>query len=144
MRSMIFVALLAGVGFTAQDTKDEAKKALDQLQGTWKLVSATRDGKDMPEETVKTFKSAINRDKLTIARDGKTVEEGKLNLDPTKTPKVIDIVFGDGSKTALGIYELDGDTFKVCYSKPAGDRPKEFSAKEGSGQTLSIWRREKK
>jgi hypothetical protein len=44
----------------------------------------------------------------------------------------------------LGIYELEGNTWKVCYAMPGKERPKDFSAKEGSGQTLAVWEREKK
>ena len=47
-------------------------------------------------------------------------------------------------KTALGIYELEGDTLKLCYSQPGKDRPKEFTAAKGSGQAMSVWKRDKK
>ena len=41
-------------------------------------------------------------------------------------------------KTHLGIYELDGDMVKFCFAAPGEDRPTKFTAKEGSGRTLSI------
>ena len=47
-------------------------------------------------------------------------------------------------KTQLGIYEFDGDTVRFCFGSPGKDRPSEFAAKEGSGNTLSVWRRDKK
>ena len=42
------------------------------------------------------------------------------------------------------IYELDGDTFKLCYAAPGEERPKEFSAKGANGITLAVWKRAKK
>jgi uncharacterized protein (TIGR03067 family) len=143
----LIIVLVAGLGISgaaAHDAKDAAKKELDGLQGEWTLVSATRDGKDMPQDMVKAVKCTIKGDKFTIARDGKTVEEGTLKLDATKKPKEIDMALSEGKQTALGIYELSGDTYKLCYAPPEKDRPKEFGAKEGTGYTLSEWRRDGK
>jgi hypothetical protein len=56
----------------------------------------------------------------------------------------VEFILAEGKKTALGIYELSGDTYKLCYAPPGKDRPKEFSAKEGTGYTLSVWQRKKK
>ena len=44
---------------------------------------------------------------------------------------------------ALSIYELDGDNLKVC-STEGGQRPKEFTAREGSKCSLAVWKRMKK
>jgi hypothetical protein len=44
----------------------------------------------------------------------------------------------------LGIYELDGDTVKFCFGGPGKERPTEFTTKEGSMRTLSVWKRDKK
>jgi uncharacterized protein (TIGR03067 family) len=144
MKRRLLLVLAVGLVAGADAAKDEARKDLGQLQGEWKLVSATRDGRAMPEDMVKALKATIKGDKFTIARDGKAVEGGGLKLDATKKPKGIDMALGGGNQTALGIYELSGDSFKLCYSPPGKDRPKEFGAEEGTGNTLSVWRREKK
>jgi uncharacterized protein (TIGR03067 family) len=139
--------LAAGLGISgaaADEARDPAKKELEALQGQWKLVSATRDGKDMPRDMVKALKCTIKGDKFTVARDGKAVEEGTLKLDTTKKPREIDMALGDGKLIALGIYELSEDTYKLCYAPPGKERPKALDAKEGTGYTLCEWRREKK
>ena len=41
--------------------------------------------------------------------------------------------------TQIGIYELDGDKLKVCFTYPGGQRPKEFSDK----LLMMVWKREK-
>ena len=46
-------------------------------------------------------------------------------------------------KTMLGIYELTGDTYKVCFALPGGERPKEFASKPGSKTMLIVMKREK-
>jgi uncharacterized protein (TIGR03067 family) len=70
--------------------------------------------------------------------------EGTYAVDPTASPKTIDIKLGNGDKaiTILGIYTLDGDTYKVCSALPGKPRPAEFSAKPGSGQGLTVMKRE--
>jgi uncharacterized protein (TIGR03067 family) len=77
---------------------------------------------------------------------GRMFLKAKIALDPSKKPKTIDYQMTDGftkGKTQLGIYELEGDTFKACFSKPGDARPADFTSKPGDGRTSSIWKREK-
>src|SRR5262249_7055719 len=125
----------------AADKSEDAENALRQMEGEWQLVSATRDGNAMPEDMVKATRCTVKGDKFTIIRDGKTGAEGTLKLDTAKKTKQIDMRIGDA--TALGIYELDKDSFKLCYGRPGKNRPTEFAAKEGDGQSLSERKRHK-
>ena len=43
---------------------------------------------------------------------------------------------------ALGIYEVNGDTWKHCFA--LDKRPTEFGSKEGSGVTYIVLKRVKK
>jgi clostripain len=135
--------VLAAAVTAAAEGDDEAKKDLDRLQGEWRLVSATRDGKPMAEDMAKAFRTAIKGDRFTVSRDGKAAEAGALKLDPSQEPRAIDLTLDEGKRTALGIYELSGDTYKLCYAPPGKGRPREFAAGEGTGRTLSVWRRAK-
>ena len=44
---------------------------------------------------------------------------------------------------AMAIYELDGDTFRVCIAAVGKDRPSEFKAEADSQQTLIVYERVK-
>ena len=44
-------------------------------------------------------------------------------------------------ETQLGIYEIKDDMLKICFAKPDKPRPTEFSAEEGSGNTLVVLKR---
>jgi uncharacterized protein (TIGR03067 family) len=96
---------------------------------------------------VATGKRVAKDGETTISMSGQLYFKAKFSIDPTKKPKAIDYVMTDGptkGKTHLGIYELDGDTVKFCFAAPGKDRPTEFTAKDGSQNTLSVWKREKK
>lgn len=124
----------------------DAPKDLKKMDGTWVLVSGEDDGKKLSEEAVKNARLTFEGDKHTV-KLGDTTYKGTHKLDPTKKPKTIDISDTDGpfkGKTVLGIYELDGNEFTICYAPPGKDRPKNFSAKAGMGYHLHVWKREKK
>jgi|SRR5260370_27176617 uncharacterized protein (TIGR03067 family) len=130
----------------ADDKKDDAvKEELKKFEGTWKLVSSEHDGEKAPDDAIKTAKAMAKGGQVTLSVDGKTVMEADFTIDPTKKPKTIDATVTtagpDKGKKTLGIYEIDGDTMKICFSDK--ERPKEFSAKKGSGCTLDMYKREK-
>jgi uncharacterized protein (TIGR03067 family) len=141
MKLRILGAMIVSFALGADDAKDA--KELEPLQGDWQLVSATRNGKAMPDDMVKATRCTVKGNKFTITREGKAVEDGTLKLDGAKKPKEIDMNVGNADAQALGIYELDKDNFKLCYGRPGKDRPKEFAAKEGDAQSLSVWKRRK-
>jgi uncharacterized protein (TIGR03067 family) len=87
----------------------------------------------------------------TTGGPGRQPPPAKYKLDENKKPKTIDLTAGgrDGSgkkpdDVLPGIYELDGDSLKICLGLPGKDRPTEPSAKEGAKQTLYTYKREKK
>jgi uncharacterized protein (TIGR03067 family) len=116
------------------------------LVGTWRPVSLEKDGKKSPDEQLVKTKAIFEADgKLVVQEDGKTVSQATPKLDPAKKPKEIDLAFTEGEakgKTLLGIYEFDADHLKLCYTT-GKERPKEFSSKPGSGNTVVSYRREK-
>ena len=148
MHSRLLTAVL--VLAAGDDTK---KSDVDKLQGTWVAVSIESDGKMVPEEKVKNVKMVIKDDTMNITTGGpgRQPPPATYKLDEKKKPKAIDITAGgrdgSGKKTddvLQGIYELDGDTLKICLGLPGKDRPTELSAKEGAKQTLYTYKRDKK
>jgi uncharacterized protein (TIGR03067 family) len=153
---MCGVAVLAIVslfaGFRSQaadgDAKDEAvAKDLQAFKGTWRLSSREVDGKKDSDEWVKdVIATNDGSGTFSVRRGDKVIDEATVKLDPTQNPKTIDVTFTEGEhkgKTVLGIYEIEGDAFRVCVARPADERPSEFSAKAGSGRTLIVYKREK-
>lgn len=149
MTALGMFGLFLAVGvLIAAAAREDAKKDLDKMQGTWLLVSGERDGTKFTDEEIKQTRLIIRGETFSIPKSSVgTSQEGTFTIDPSKKPKQMDSTQGGGpdkGKTWLGIYEVDDSTQKVCFSPPGKDRPKEFSSKPGSGQLLQVWKRAKK
>jgi uncharacterized protein (TIGR03067 family) len=145
IHKLLIIALAAAAIPLARAADDDAvKKDLAQLQGEWTMVSGSADGQSMPDDTRKQMKRVCKGDEITVTMGGQIFLKAKIAIDPSKKPKTIDYDMTDGfskGKKQLGIYELNGDTFKACFNSPGSERPKEFKA--GDGLTLSEWKRQK-
>lgn len=139
--ALLFAAAALAVAAGAQEPAADLKAAA----GKWTVVRAELGGKDATA-----FHKGVELH-LTPA-GGYTVlvgtekDEGAVTLDPTKTPKQMDIVGKAGpnaGKTMKAIYTLDGDKLVVCYEPGGGDRPTEFKTKAGSKQFLAEYTRAK-
>jgi uncharacterized protein (TIGR03067 family) len=120
--------------------------ALKTLSGTWLVISYEREGKKEPDARIKKMK--VVQDGTTWKFfDGEDITLGKDTVSPDKTPKEVDSLYENGpqrTKTAKGIYKLDGDTLTYCHADPGMPRPTDFSSgKEKSGLTLMVLKKQK-
>ncbi|HLJ97638.1 MAG TPA: TIGR03067 domain-containing protein [Gemmataceae bacterium] len=148
---MRFGILLCAVSFllAADNAKNDVnQKDLERLQGDWAAVSIISNGNKLGDDDVQSLFRTTKGDQYTVFLFRKPIGKGTIKIDATKQPKTIDFlpasVAAVKPKPLLGIYEFDGDTWKVCYALPGRERPTEFTSKEESGQTLAVWEREKK
>jgi uncharacterized protein (TIGR03067 family) len=135
------------VVIAAAGAQETVKKEMAQLEGEWSMVSGELNGVAIPEEFVKSGKRVARDGETTITFGERVNFKAKFSIDPSRKPRTIDYTMTEGptkGKIHLGIYELDGDMVKFCFAAPGGDRPTEFTAKEGSQRTLSVWKRAKK
>jgi uncharacterized protein (TIGR03067 family) len=146
--NLLCIGLTALVIIPARAADTEAVKTdMARLQGEWSMVSGTLDGSPIPETMLGEAKRVCKGDEITVTMGPQLIMKAKITLDPAKTPKTIDFQAVDGptqGKTHLGIYELDGDTLKSCFSAPGSARPSEFTSKPGDKRTLTSWKRQKK
>lgn len=136
--------LAPGVLFNQE--KSDLKSERDRHQGTWLVNSFIMDGTEAASEVVGSIRRIVEGDHVVWKRDGKSFAGTTVELDPTPDPKAIDVIPDGGKlkdKRVLGIYKLDGDILTICMASPKQDRPKEFTAKKGSGKTLMTFKREK-
>ena len=130
----------------ADDAKAQAiKPELEKFEGTWRYASMEAEGAPLPEAAFKDARLVLRGDQFTLTNPMGT-NRGTYRLDPTQTPKLIDVEFTEGpekGKTVLGIYELEGDTCRVCRGQAGKPRPTEFVSKAGSGYLLEVLKRQK-
>ena len=136
--SVTIVLAAAGLG-----AGDDAATDLKKLAGTWEEVSHTADGKAKPADEVKGHTVVIDRSgKWEAFKDGTSLLKGTVKLDPARKPRAADWAIEGSDMVAKGIYEVDGDTWKHCFS--LAGRPTEFGSKEGSGVYYIVLKRVKK
>jgi uncharacterized protein (TIGR03067 family) len=118
---------------------------LKRFEAKWRFVSIEIEGRPVPEEVFQEDSLELKGKKYTLTIHGKTTS-GAFKIDPTTKPKAIDITITDGpakDKVAKGIYELDGDTQRLCVAAPGKQRPTEFVSKRETGSVLQVLKREK-
>jgi uncharacterized protein (TIGR03067 family) len=140
--------LVLAIGFLlAADSKDDdIKKEFKKLDGTWAVDSFTADGNKQADDDVKKFRLILEGNKYTLKQEDTVVSKGTFKIDPAKKPKTIDVTptEGDGQGSGmLGIYEIDGDTYRVCYAQAGKDRPTKFASEVGSEHFFFVFKRVK-
>jgi uncharacterized protein (TIGR03067 family) len=141
---LLLCALFFSVSARAEAGDEAIKKDLAAMSGEWVMLSGTASGHPMPPELLNGMKRICKGDETTTLMNGAVYLKAKITIDPSKQPKTIDYHMTDGftkGKKQLGIYEINGDTFKSCFGQPGGDRPGDFSSKPGDGRTFSVWKR---
>ena len=137
-----FVVIFGVLAFSVVHA-GEAGKDLKALQGEWQAVELIGQGKKATEEEVKQFRLVIKGNDLSIGNRKST-----FKIDPTKSPKAIDVTPLDGpqkGKVIPGIYALEKGQLRICISNGPNDsdRPKEFKAEPGTGYVVITLERAK-
>src|SRR5262245_49914797 len=142
-----------------------AQSNLEALQGTWVVIEGEVDGEKRPDlvgEQVAIHGAWLNfGPKYPMSDGGYAVDPTQrprhLNLDrhnPQFVPPFVTIALvpmdfpGMRANVAmittkhLAIYELEGDTLKICGMGRDGQRPRAFATQPETGQYLVICKRQ--
>ena len=126
--------------------EDANRKDLEKLQGDWQAASMVIDGMPLPDDDAQAMFRTVKGNQYTVSHFRKQLGRGTFTIDAKASPKRIDArPDGPAGKAGpvLGIYEIEGARFRVCFALQGKERPTDFSAKKGSGHTLTVWEREK-
>jgi len=135
----LLVCLLAGCRtLSTGNSVDDTKK----IQGTWKLVGSTYDGGPQMAD----MEWIVDGDHYTIRLDGQQHRDPYFfKLDASR--RQIDVFHhetppGTYGGKLKGIYEISGDSLKVCFDLTAQQYPKSFDASRTSRRLIYEFRRE--
>lgn len=106
------------------------KNDVSLLQGTWTMVSLEIDGKQMPAGGA----HIVLKGERFVTSGMGAEYEGTIAIDEKKKPKALDMTFVTGPEkgnTNLGIFELKGDTWRLCLDMTGKSRPSKFASKPG-------------
>lgn len=126
-----------------------AVQADEGLVGKWKIESGVKNGTKIEGKDVEKVAIEVTKDKITLS-DKRMENENKFVISyKTKEgkPNSIEMTIIDGPVkdiSAKGIYELKGDTLKLCYNaNPGADAPTAFESKADSMVFLWILKKVK-
>ncbi len=149
-----FVTLLCTFVLTAcggtgawADDKGDVGKELKKFQGAWTVELVEAGGMEVPIALFKGMTVTFEGDKYTVKIGDQVIQAATQKLDPSKSPKTHDGTVAEGPNKGtviLGIYEISGDTLKVCFDPEGKKRPTEFKTAAGSQTTLAVYKRVKK
>jgi uncharacterized protein (TIGR03067 family) len=133
------MAALLGLVMPAAGPK-KASVPPDQgsLQGLWKLTAVESNGIMQSGEGIQIYKFAfVGNQYLSALPTGPN--SGNYRLDNVRDPKTLDLAIRDGpgqGVTQQAIFELKGDLLWVCIGKSPSERPRDFTGRQGNGQTV--------
>lgn len=136
MKTVCVAAVFAACAFAQSNH-------LDKLQGAWNIVSVTVDGAPLGPEELRQAKLTIAGNRFTATGMGDAYE-GAIEVDSSATPKVIRLHFTAGPEkgnTNEGIFEFDGDRWRLCLNMRGGPRPAKFASEPGTGLALEVLER---
>jgi len=147
-RSLLLVwALLATLVVQAWAVDDKVAEEDKKFEGTWVVTMMEVGGRKVPEGEFKEMTFTFKGKKYEQKLGDKLVEAGTQDLDPSKTPKQMDISVSEGEakgEKQLAIYEIDGDKAKICAAIHGDkERPSKFETKEGSMSMIFELKRKK-
>jgi len=137
----ISLAVATSLGTFAANPPDDTKG----VQGNWKPAQAELAGKPMTDDVLKTISLKLENGKYEVFV-GEHPDRGTYTLDATTKPKSITVTGTEGpnhDKTFPAIYELKGDTLRICYDLSGAKRPTEFKSVAGTKLYLVTYHRKK-
>jgi len=124
---------------------DAAKNDSKDIQGNWTPMKAELSGNPVPAALLKTIRLRLDDGKYE-AFVGDDPDRGTYTIDIAASPRAITVTGTEGpnkGKTFPAIYELDGNTLRICYDLSGVKRPAEFKTAAGTRQYLVTYTRKR-
>lgn len=126
-----------------------AAESSTKLDGAWKPVRAELGGQPMPAAVLASITLNLQGESyeaVVVTEQGRSPDKGTVVFDRASKPQGMTVTGVDGpnaGKTFPAIYELDGDTLRICYDLSGAKRPAEFKSPAGTKLYLVTYQRTK-
>lgn len=145
MRALLLV-IGVGLALGTVGRSADAAKDLEKLQGAWVAEEIFHNGKDYSKYK---FRFVVKDNQMLVEGNDEVKKDyAKITfkLDPSTTPPCLDLMVSVGGQEGAkmeGIYEVKGDTLKLCVNVFGQDRPNAFKSEDGSSVALVVLKRDK-
>jgi uncharacterized protein (TIGR03067 family) len=144
---LLVVALTSAVALSA-DKQEAIRADRAMLAGEWRVVSIEANGNTNADPAVARVTVVNELDGTwSLLADGKTIAEGTSTIDPTTSPKTIELKGSRGSfenvrgRHYRGIYEVHETTRRLCFVPVDKPLPESFAGGRETGQILVTFER---
>ena len=143
MKNLLYLGLAFGatLGAVPAGSGDDAAA----VQGNWKPVAGELAGKPMPDAVLKMISLKLENGRYEVMV-GDAPDKGTYTIDAGTAPKGMSVTGTEGpnaGQTYPAIYELKGDTLRICYDLSGAKRPAEFKTVAGTKLYLVSYLRQK-
>jgi uncharacterized protein (TIGR03067 family) len=110
-----------------------------KIEGRWQVVSVELAGTPVPG--LEAAELVLSGGQKVFTLPGGRIEKGTYQLDAAKQPCEIDATTDGKGETEKGIYDVNGETLKLCFAAGVGERPRTFATRKSTDQLLIVFRR---
>lgn len=142
---MLSLFVLSAVLFAAAGQDESAASDLAKLEGVWRFATVAVDGKEHPAPPFDTNKLIIAKAGRYVIVQGPRITRGSIQLDPNPSPKHYDVTIISGPAKPVvtrGVYEIDGETYRICLPLTGNTRPSAVRSQPGT--IFFVFKREKR
>ena len=112
------------------------------IEGTWTPIKAEMAGQPLPVTVLNAISLKMGEGRYEV--NAERADYGTYRLDTTTQPKGMTVTGTNGpnqGKTFPCIYELHGDTLRICYDLSGKQQPTEFKSLAGTKLYLVTYNR---
>jgi uncharacterized protein (TIGR03067 family) len=143
----VIVVICSFLGRGNSVLADLGQNDFRQMQGNWMLVYAEQNGMQVSYDYSGLGRLSVSGDRYRLGPQTPGAGMGQFVLNGSRYPRQIDFRPMTGQyagQTLHGIYEILGDTHKVCFALPGQPRPTSFNSLPSQGQLNYVWLRTSK
>jgi uncharacterized protein (TIGR03067 family) len=106
------------------------------------MVSAVFDGVPMDPSMVAWCRRETRGDVTTVLAGPQVMLKATFVLDePNGAIDYVNLAGSSKGKKQAGIFDLQGDTLRICMAAPGKPRPTEFASSKKDGRSFTVWRK---